>query len=39
VTLDAGSYELQCNLVEEVGGEVVVHHDRGMRAPFTVAGG
>ncbi|MGH2662724.1 MAG: hypothetical protein ACRDH8_07915 [Actinomycetota bacterium] len=35
--LEAGSYVLFCNVVEELeGGEVEAHYSLGMRAPFTV---
>jgi len=35
VTLDAGSYVLICNIVEEEGGETIVHYQQGMRVGFT----
>lgn len=35
VTLDAGSYVLICNIVEEEGAETIVHYQQGMRVGFT----
>jgi len=36
VTLDAGSYVLICNIVEEeAGGDIIVHYQQGMRVGFT----
>lgn len=37
VTLDAGSYALICNLVEEHEGMLEAHYSEGMRTPFTVS--
>jgi uncharacterized cupredoxin-like copper-binding protein len=34
--LEAGTYVLICNVVEEHAGETMVHYAMGMRAPFTV---
>src|SRR5919108_6690512 len=34
--LDAGSYVLVCNIVEEEGGDTLVHYALGMRTGFTV---
>lgn len=36
VDLDAGSYALICNIVEEEGGDTLVHYQLGMRTGFTV---
>jgi len=36
VALDAGSYVFICNIVEEEGGETIVHYQQGMRVAFTV---
>jgi uncharacterized cupredoxin-like copper-binding protein len=36
VDLDAGSYVLICNIVEEEGGDTLVHYALGMRTGFTV---
>ena len=36
VTLEPGEYELECSIVEEVGGRTVVHVAEGMRAVFRV---
>jgi hypothetical protein len=36
VDLDAGSYALICNIVEEEEGEPEAHYAEGMRADFTV---
>lgn len=36
--LTPGEYELACTVVEEVGGTVVSHYEKGMHAPFTVTG-
>jgi hypothetical protein len=36
VDLEAGSYVLICNLVEEEDGEVEAHYSLGMRSAFTV---
>jgi uncharacterized cupredoxin-like copper-binding protein len=36
VLLDAGSYVLICNIVEEEGDETIVHYQQGMRTGFTV---
>lgn len=36
VDLDAGSYVLICNIVEEEDGETIVHYAEGMRTGFTV---
>jgi uncharacterized cupredoxin-like copper-binding protein len=36
VTLDAGSYVLICNIVEDEGDEAIVHYQQGMRTAFTV---
>jgi uncharacterized cupredoxin-like copper-binding protein len=36
VDLDAGSYVLICNIVEEEGGDTLVHYQLGMRTGFTV---
>ena len=35
VTLDAGSYVLICNIVEEEGAETILHYQQGMRVGFT----
>jgi uncharacterized cupredoxin-like copper-binding protein len=35
VTLDAGSYVLICNIVEEEGADTIVHYEQGMRVGFT----
>ncbi|MGZ8579407.1 MAG: hypothetical protein ACXWWX_07745 [Actinomycetota bacterium] len=35
VTLDAGSYVLICNIVEEEGADMIVHYQQGMRVGFT----
>jgi uncharacterized cupredoxin-like copper-binding protein len=37
VDLEAGSYVLFCNLVEEEDGETEVHYKLGMRTAFTVS--
>jgi hypothetical protein len=34
--LDAGSYVLICNVVEEEGGDTLVHYALGMRTGFTI---
>jgi len=34
--LEPGEYELQCNLVEEVGGKAIGHYVKGMHTTFTV---
>jgi hypothetical protein len=34
--LDAGSYVFVCNVVEEEGGDTLVHYALGMRTAFTV---
>ena len=34
--LEAGSYVLICNIVEEEGGDTLVHYALGMRTAFTV---
>ncbi len=34
--LSPGNYELQCNVVEELGTKTVSHYTQGMHAPFTV---
>jgi uncharacterized cupredoxin-like copper-binding protein len=36
VDLEAGSYVLLCNIVEEEGGDTLVHYQLGMRTGFTV---
>ena len=36
VSLDAGSYVLICNIVEEEEGETIAHYQQGMRTEFTV---
>jgi uncharacterized cupredoxin-like copper-binding protein len=36
VALDAGSYVLICNIVEEEEGETIAHYQQGMRTGFTV---
>lgn len=36
VTLDAGSYVLICNIVEEEEGDTIAHYQQGMRTAFTV---
>ena len=36
VTLDAGSYVIICNIVEDEGDETIVHYQQGMRTAFTV---
>jgi uncharacterized cupredoxin-like copper-binding protein len=36
VSLDAGSYVLICNIVEDEGDETIVHYQQGMRTEFTV---
>lgn len=38
LTLDLppGDYELQCNVVEEIGGKMVGHYTKGMHTPFKV---
>ena len=36
VSLDAGSYVLICNIVEDEDDETIVHYQQGMRAGFTV---
>jgi uncharacterized cupredoxin-like copper-binding protein len=35
VSLDAGSYVLICNIVEDEGDETIVHYQQGMRTGFT----
>ena len=35
VTLDAGSYVLICNIVEDEGADTIVHYQQGMRVGFT----
>lgn len=35
--LSPGEYELQCNVVEEVGGRMVSHYVEGMHTPFVVS--
>jgi hypothetical protein len=37
IELVPGEYEVQCNVVEEVDGEMIVHLEEGMRARLTVA--
>jgi uncharacterized cupredoxin-like copper-binding protein len=34
--LSPGNYELQCNVVEEIGSKTVSHYKQGMHTPFTV---
>lgn len=34
--LDAGSYVLACNIVNEVDGEEVAHYEKGMATGFTI---
>jgi hypothetical protein len=34
--LEAGSYAFICNIVEEEGGDTLVHYELGMRTGFTV---
>lgn len=34
--LQAGDYELLCNLVEEVNGKAIAHYVKGMHVPFKV---
>ena len=34
--LSPGNYELQCNVVEEMGAKTVSHYTQGMHASFTV---
>lgn len=34
--LEAGEYELSCNVVERIGGETISHYARGMHTEFTV---
>jgi hypothetical protein len=36
LTLEPGEYELQCNLVEEVGGKAFGHYVKGMHTTFRV---
>lgn len=38
LTLDLapGDYELACNVVEEVNGNIIPHYTKGMRTPFKV---
>jgi hypothetical protein len=36
ISLDAGSYVLICNIVEDEGDETIVHYQQGMRTGFTV---
>ena len=36
VSLDAGSYVLICNIVEQEEGETIAHYQQGMRVAFTV---
>jgi uncharacterized cupredoxin-like copper-binding protein len=36
VSLEAGSYVLICNIVEEEGQDTIVHYQQGMRTGFTV---
>ena len=36
VNLDAGSYVLICNIVEDEGDETIVHYQQGMRTAFAV---
>ena len=36
VSLEAGSYVLISNIVEDEGDETIVHHQQGMRTAFTV---
>jgi len=36
VSLDAGSYVLICNIVEDEGDETIVHYQQGMWTGFTV---
>lgn len=36
LTLEPGEYELQCNLVETVGGKAVGHYPQGMHTAFKV---
>jgi Cu+-exporting ATPase len=38
VDLEPGEYELQCSVVEEVNGRVIVHLAEGMRATIVVGG-
>ena len=35
VSLDVGSYVFICNIVEDDGGETIVHYQQGMRTGFT----
>jgi hypothetical protein len=37
-SLEAGSYALICNVVEEEGGQTIAHYQNGMRAAFEVTG-
>ncbi len=36
VNLTPGTYELGCIIVEDIGGEIINHHEEGMRATLTV---
>ena len=36
MSLEAGSYVLICNIVEDEGDETIVHYQQGMRTGFTV---
>lgn len=36
LTLEPGEYELQCNIVEEVGGKAIGHYVKGMHTTFRV---
>lgn len=36
LTLTPGEYELQCNVVEQVGGKIISHYKEGMHTGFTV---
>lgn len=35
LSLDAGNYVFICNIVEDEGGETIVHYQQGMRIGFT----
>lgn len=37
LTLEPGEYELQCNVVEEIGGKMVSHYVEGMHTKFVVS--
>ena len=37
IRLDPGVYEVQCSVVEDIGGKTLVHAEEGMTARLTVS--